>query len=52
MVAVLIGMALVYRFFPKQDEEETLRASYEAADERSRPGATAPPATPGEQSVG
>ncbi len=52
MVAVLIGMALVYRFFPRHAEEETLRASYQAADERSRPAATAPPATPGEQPVG
>ena len=32
MVAVLIGMALVYRFFPKNDEEQALRATYEAAD--------------------
>ena len=32
MIAVLIGMALVYRFFPKKDEEEALRASYHAAE--------------------
>jgi len=32
MVAVLIGMALVFRFFPKKDEEEALRASYHARD--------------------
>ena len=28
MIAVLIGMALVFRFFPKKDEEEALRAAY------------------------
>ncbi len=32
MAAVLLGMALVYRFFPKHDEEQALRATYEAAD--------------------
>ncbi len=32
MVAVLIGMGLVYRFFPKKEEEEALRASYHAQD--------------------
>ena len=29
MVAVLIGMALVFRFFPKHEEELALRASYQ-----------------------
>ena len=33
MVAVLIGMALVFRFFPKKEEEEALRAAYHAQDE-------------------
>jgi MFS family permease len=28
MVAVLLGMALVYRFFPKKERENDLRASY------------------------
>jgi DHA2 family multidrug resistance protein-like MFS transporter len=32
MVAVLIGMTLVFRFFPRKDEEEALRASYHAND--------------------
>ena len=32
MVAVLIGMGLVFRFFPKKESEETLRAGYHAQD--------------------
>ena len=32
IVAVLIGMALVFRFFPKKDQESALRASYLAED--------------------
>ena len=32
MVAVLLGMALVFRFFPRKDEEEALHASYRARD--------------------
>jgi MFS transporter, DHA2 family, multidrug resistance protein len=32
MIAVLIGMALVFRFFPRKDEEEALHASYHAQD--------------------
>jgi hypothetical protein len=32
MVAVLIGMALVFFFFPKHEEELALRASYQAQD--------------------
>jgi EmrB/QacA subfamily drug resistance transporter len=51
MVAVLIGMALVYRFFPRHADEEALRASYLAADERARPAAAAT-AAPGEHPVG
>ncbi len=35
MVAVLIGMALVFRFFPRKDEEEALRAAYHAQDSGS-----------------
>lgn len=42
LVAVLTGMALVYRFFPKKDEEETARAAYDAADRSAN--ANAPPA--------
>jgi MFS family permease len=32
MVAVLIGMALVFRFFPRKDDELALRASFHAED--------------------
>ena len=32
MVAVLIGIALVFRFFPKKEEELQLRAAYHARD--------------------
>ena len=32
MGAVLIGMALVFRFFPSKDDEEELRAAYHAED--------------------
>ena len=35
MVAVLIGMALVFRFFPKKEEELQLRAAYHAARQRA-----------------
>jgi DHA2 family multidrug resistance protein-like MFS transporter len=34
LVAVLIGMSLVFRFFPSKDEEERLRAEYYAEDTR------------------
>ena len=48
MVAVLIGMALVFRFFPRKDEEETLRAAYHAQDSGGgQEGSTQAPA-PGE----
>ena len=33
MVAVLIGMALVFRFFPKKEQEDALRAAYHAHDQ-------------------
>ncbi len=32
IVAVLIGMALVYRFFPTKEQESALRESYHAED--------------------
>jgi len=35
MVAVLIGMTLVFRFFPRKDEEEALRVAYHAQDSGS-----------------
>jgi len=37
IVAILIGMALVYRFFPKKDAESALRAGYHAQDTGARP---------------
>jgi MFS family permease len=36
LIAVLIGMALVYRFFPKKDAENALRAEYHARDTGAR----------------
>ncbi len=42
MGAVLIGMALVFRFFPGKDDEEAMRAAYHAEDTGTR-GATAAP---------
>ena len=55
MAAVLIGMALVFRFFPGKDEEEAMRATFHAQDtgtggERAE---RAPPsvARPGEAST-
>ena len=42
LVAVLIGMALVYRFFPKKDEELALRAAYDAEDTGAVPTVAQP----------
>jgi MFS family permease len=36
LVAVLVGMVLVFRFFPRKEEENALRAEYDSAD--SAPG--------------
>jgi hypothetical protein len=47
LVAILIGMALVYRFFPKRAEENALREAYDAADiqeARPQPPPTTQPA--------
>jgi DHA2 family multidrug resistance protein-like MFS transporter len=47
MAAVLVGMSLVYFFFPRKDEEESLRATYLADDARgagSAPAAARQPA--------
>jgi hypothetical protein len=48
MIAVLIGMALVYRFFPKKDAENALRAAYQARDTGAGPAGvpTAPVQVP------
>ena len=44
MVAILIGMALVYRFFPTKDAENALRVGYHAHDTGAGPaGVTAAP---------
>jgi MFS family permease len=58
MVAVLIGMALVFRFFPKHEEELALRASYQpkgtgaqAVDAHSAPSPGATPEPAGGQAV-
>ena len=37
LIAILIGMALVYRFFPKKDAENALRAHYDAQHAGARP---------------
>jgi hypothetical protein len=49
MVAIVVGMALVFFFYPRKEREEELRAGYHASDERSaapaRETAAAQPAT-------
>jgi len=37
MIAILIGMGLVFRFFPKMDAENALRAAYHAKDTGAGP---------------
>jgi hypothetical protein len=44
IVAILIGIALAYRFFPKKQEEDAIRASYEAARGGTGDGVSAEPA--------
>ena len=51
LIAVLVGMALVYFLFPKKDEEEALRAGYHAEDTAAAeesPDAPAQPSAPAE----
>jgi hypothetical protein len=43
MVAVAIGLALVFFFFPRKEAEETLRAGYHAQDEGITPTESAAP---------
>jgi hypothetical protein len=38
LVAVLVGMVLVFRFFPRKEEEQALRAAYHAEDSGAAPG--------------
>jgi EmrB/QacA subfamily drug resistance transporter len=42
MVAIVVGMGLVFFFYPRKEREEELRAGYHASDER--PAAPAPEA--------
>ena len=42
MIAILIGMALVFRFFPKKDAENALRAEYHAKDTGAGPAGARP----------
>jgi len=46
IIAILLGMALVYRFFPKQDRENSLRAEYHAGDTGAGSAATTPAREP------
>jgi MFS transporter, DHA2 family, multidrug resistance protein len=48
MLAVVVGMSLVYLFFPRKDEEESLRASYLADDARAAGRARAAALQPAE----
>ena len=41
MIAIAIGMALVFRFFPRKDAENELRASYHARDTGAGPDGAA-----------
>lgn len=41
MIAVLIGLTLVFHFFPEKEQEEALRASYHAHDQGEAPEAGA-----------
>jgi MFS transporter, DHA2 family, multidrug resistance protein len=41
MIAILIGMALVFRLFPKQDAENALRAAYRSSDTGAATGQSA-----------
>jgi hypothetical protein len=49
MLAVLIGMTLVFRFFPGKEGEERLRASYQPAPCGTGVLGTGPPAHPREE---
>jgi len=40
MIAIVVGMALVYVFYPRKEREEELRAGYHAADEQAAAQAT------------
>jgi MFS transporter, DHA2 family, multidrug resistance protein len=46
MVAILLGAAIVYQFFPKHDEERTLLAQYHAEDTAAVATATSSPGQP------
>src|SRR6188472_4260298 len=40
MIAIVVGMTLVYVFYPRKEREEELRAGYHAGDERAAAQAT------------
>jgi MFS transporter, DHA2 family, multidrug resistance protein len=40
MIAIVVGMALVYVFYPRKEREQELRAGYHAADEQAAAQAT------------
>ena len=40
IVAIVLGAAVVYRFFPKRDDEQRLLAEYHVTDTTSAMGAT------------
>ena len=48
LVAVLVGMALVFFVFPRKDEEEALRAAYHAEDVAAEPPPGRAPSVPQE----
>ena len=48
IVAVLIGMSLVFFVFPRKDEEEALREAYHAEDVATGPPPSAAPPVPRE----
>jgi MFS transporter, DHA2 family, multidrug resistance protein len=46
MVAIVVGMALVFFLYPRKEREEELRAGYHASDERPESAPEAPAAQP------
>jgi len=40
MIAVVVGMALVFFFYPRKGREEELRAGYHAGDQQAAAQAT------------
>ena len=40
MIAIVVGMTLVYVFYPRKEREEELRTGYHAGDEQAAAQAT------------